>query len=161
VGLLGETFPPSWIVAALVSLMALAAVYAYLYRTRLGYATRAVMASREEAQVSGISLHRVSALAFGIGLALATLAGVLSSYMMGGVTTNMGPGITVTAFAIIVLGTLGNPLGTVAGGLIYGVALMLTETYLSSWSSLLPYVILLLVLLLKPAGLFGREVRGA
>lgn len=159
--LLGQSFPAVWVVSALISLVAILFVYLYLYRTRLGYATRAVMASRDESQVSGINVHRVSSVAFGIGLALAAVAGALSPFMLGGVTPDMGVDITVTAFAVIVLGSLGNPLGTVAGGLIYGVALMWMQTYLSSWSSLLPYLLLLLVLLVRPSGLFGREVRSA
>lgn len=161
VTLLGQAFPVVWVVSAAISILALALVYLYLYRTRLGHATRAVMASREESEVSGINVHRVSAIAFGIGVALAAVAGALSPFMFGGVTPDMGVGITVTAFAVIVLGSLGNPLGTVAGGLIYGIALMLTQTYLSSWSNILPYLLLLLVLLIRPSGIFGREARHA
>lgn len=158
---LGQSLPAVWVVTGLVSLVALGLVYLYLYRTRLGYSTRAVMASREEAEVSGINLHRVSAIAFGIGLGLAAAAGALAPFMLGGMAPDIGTGLTTTAFAVIVLGSLGNPLGTVAGGLIYGVALMLMQTYLPSWASLLPYVLLLLVLLVKPSGLFGRQVRSA
>jgi branched-chain amino acid transport system permease protein len=161
VAVLGVSFPAVWVVSALVSLLALLGVYLYLYRTRLGYATRAVIASRDESLVSGINVHRVSSIAFAIGLGLAAVAGALSPFMLGGVTPDMGVDITVTAFAVIVLGSLGNPIGTVAGGLIYGIALMLMQTYLSSWSNILPYLLLLAVLLLKPSGLFGREVRNA
>ena len=161
VALLGQDLPAVWVVSGLISLFALVLVYLYLYRTRLGYATRAVMASRDEAEVSGIDLHRVSAIAFGIGLGLAAAAGALAPFMLGGITADIGTGLTTSAFAVIVLGSLGNPLGTVAGGLIYGVALMLMQTYLPSWASLLPYVLLLLVLLVKPSGLFGRQVRSA
>ncbi len=161
ISVLGQALPAVWVVSGLVSLVALALIYLYLYRSRLGYSTRAVMASREEAQVSGINLHRVSAIAFGIGLGLAAAAGALAPFMLGGITPDIGTDLTTTAFAVIVLGTLGNPLGTIAGGLIYGVALMLMQTYLPSWASLLPYVLLLLVLLVKPSGLFGRQVRSA
>ncbi len=161
VSLLGQSLPAVWLVSGLVSLVALALVYLYLYRSRLGYSTRAVMASREEAEVSGINLHRVSAIAFGIGLGLAAAAGALAPFMLGGITPDIGTGLTTTAFAVIVLGSLGNPMGTIAGGLIYGIALMLMQTYLPSWASLLPYVLLLLVLLVRPSGLFGRQVRSA
>ncbi len=161
IALLGQALPAVWVVSGLVSLAALVLVYLYLYRSRLGYSTRAVMASREEAEVSGINLHRVSAIAFGIGLGLAAAAGALAPFMLGGIAPDIGTGLTTTAFAVIVLGSLGNPLGTIAGGLIYGVALMLMQTYLPSWASLLPYVLLLLVLLVKPSGLFGRQVRSA
>lgn len=161
VQLLGQSYPIAWIVTGAVSVIAIAGLYVYLNHTRLGYATRAVMASREEALVSGISVHRVSAIAFGLGIALAAVAGVLAPFMLGGITPSIGVGITVTAFAVIVLGSLGNPLGTVAGGLIFGVSLMLMQTYLTSWANLLPYVLLLLVLLTRPNGIFGRGTRYA
>jgi len=56
---------------------------------------------------------------------------------------------------------LGNPLGTVLGGIIYGVSLMLMQTYLSSWAELLPNLLLIGVLLLRPQGLLGRATRRA
>ncbi|MDA8146709.1 MAG: branched-chain amino acid ABC transporter permease [Thermaerobacter sp.] len=161
VRLLGERFPAAWVVSGGVSLLALLVVYLYLYRSRLGYATRAVMASREEALVSGLSVGRISALAFGIGLALAAAGGALSPFLLGGVNPGVGVGLTMTAFAVVVLGSLGNPLGTVLGGLIYGVSLMLMQSYLSEWTNLLPYLLLLVVLLVRPSGLLGRGVRHA
>lgn len=159
VSLFGQTFPAAWAVSALVSLAAIAAVYVYLYRTRLGYATRAIMSNREEALTSGIRVHRLSALAFGIGLALAAAAGVLSPFMLGSIDPNMGVDITTAAFAIVIIGSLGNPLGTILGGLVYGLSLTLMQTYLSSWSAMVPYVLLLLILLVKPSGLLAREAR--
>jgi len=69
--------------------------------------------------------------------------------------------LTITAFAVIVIGSLGQPLGTVLGGIIYGVGLMLMQTYLSSWSNLLPYLLLILILLVRPTGLLGKKVRRA
>ncbi len=77
-------------------------VYLYLYRTRLGTLTRAVMVSREESLATGIDVHRVSALAFGIGLALAGLSGVFAPFMLGSVTPAIGGDINVAAFAVIV-----------------------------------------------------------
>jgi len=72
-----------------------------------------------------------------------------------------GADATVTSFAIVVLGSLGNPLGTALGGVVYGVCYMLVQTYLSSWADLLPYVLLIFILLLRPSGLLGRRVRVA
>jgi branched-chain amino acid transport system permease protein len=123
--------------------------------------TRAVMVSREEALATGIDVHRVSAIAFGIGVGLAGLAGVFAPFMLGSVTPAIGPDIDIAAFAVIVVGTLGNPLGTALGGMIYGVSLMLMQTYLTSWANLLPDLMLIAVLLLRPNGLLGRQVRRA
>ena len=145
--------------SALVSLALIVLVYLYLYRTRAGSATRAVMASRQEAAASGVNVDLVSALAFGIGLFLASVAGMLSLFMLGSVSANFGGGIIITAFAVVVLGGLGDPVGTVLGGLLYGIALMVMESYLSSWANVLPYVLLVATLLVRPGGILGREVR--
>jgi len=157
----GQGFPASWVIAATTSLIAIALVYVYLYRTRLGTLTRAVMSRRDEAFATGIDVDRVSAAAFGIGLGLAAVAGVFAPFMFGSVTPAFGADATVTSFAIVVLGSLGNPLGTALGGVVYGVCYMLVQTYLSSWADLLPYVLLILILLLRPSGLLGRRVRVA
>jgi branched-chain amino acid transport system permease protein len=157
----GQGFPASWVIAAVTSLIAIACVYVYLYRTRLGTLTRAVMSRRDEALATGIDVDRVSAAAFGIGLGLAAVAGVFAPFMFGSVTPAFGADATVTSFAIVVLGSLGNPLGTALGGVVYGVCYMLVQTYLSSWADLLPYVLLIFILLLRPSGLLGRRVRVA
>jgi branched-chain amino acid transport system permease protein len=157
----GQSFPMAWATSAAVSLIAIAFVYIYLYRTRLGTLTRAVMSRREEAFATGINVDRVSAAAFGIGLGLAAVAGVFAPFMFGSVTPAFGEDATVSSFAVVVLGSLGNPLGTALGGVVYGVSYMLVQTYLSSWADLLPYVLLIVILLFRPSGLLGRRVRVA
>lgn len=161
VQVLGQSFPTAWLVSGLASALAVAAIYLYLYHTRLGYITRAVMVHREEALATGIDVHRVSAIAFGIGLALSAIAGVFAPFMLGSITPAMGVDINITSFAVIVVGSLGNPLGTVLGGIAYGISLMLMQTYFSSWANLLPYLLLIGVLLVRPSGLLGRAVRSA
>ena len=157
----GLSFPASWVVAATVSVIAIICVYLYLYRTRLGTLTRAVMSRRDEAVATGINVDRVSAAAFGIGLGLAAVAGVFAPFMFGSFTPAFGVDATVISFVVVVLGSLGNPLGTALGGIVYGVSYMLVQTYLSSWADLLPYVLLIAILLLRPSGLLGRRVRVA
>jgi branched-chain amino acid transport system permease protein len=161
VRLLGQTFPASWVVSGIASGAAVLLVYLYLYQTRLGYLTRAVMDNRDEAIATGIDVNRVSAFAFGIGLGLAAAAGVFAPFMLGSITPAIGAEITVTAFAVIVIGSLGNPLGTVLGGIVYGISYMLMQSYFSTWANLLPYVLLIGILLLRPSGLLGRQVRRA
>lgn len=159
VDLFGQSFPASWVMAAAASLICVALVYLYLYRTRLGYLTRAVMSRRDEALATGIDVHRISAIAFAVGLVLAAIGGVFAPFMLGSITPAMGVEATVTSFAVIVVGSLGNPLGTVLGGLIYGISYMLVQTYLSTWANLLPYLLLIAILLVRPSGLLGRRVR--
>jgi branched-chain amino acid transport system permease protein len=158
---LGQSLPSAWVVSAAVSAVAVGILYLYLYRTRLGSLTRAVMVHREEALATGIDVNRVSAIAFGIGLALAAVAGVFSPFMLGSFSPAMGVDLNIQSFAVIVVGSLGRPMGTVLGGLIYGVSQMLMQTYFSSWAGLLPYVLLILILLVKPSGLLGKKVRNA
>ncbi len=161
VPLLGQTVPFAWVYAAVVSVLMLLGVYVYLYRTRLGRQTRAIMAQREEAVAIGIDIHRISAIAFGVGAGLAAVAGVFAPFMLGSFTPSLGIPLDLTSFAVIIIGSLGNPLGTVLGGTIYGVSLMLMRTYLSSFADLLPNLVLIGVLLVRPTGLLRKQVRHA
>ena len=65
------------------------------------------------------------------------------------------------AFAIVIIGSLGNPLGTIVGGLVFGLGTMLMQTYYSSWSNVVPYALLLIIVLIRPSGLLGKAVRVA
>ncbi len=160
-GVFGQAFPDSWWWAAGVSIAAIVALWLYFTRTKLGYATRAIMASREEALATGINVNKVSALAFVAGLALAGVAGVFLPYLLGSVSPDMGDSLTTTSFAIVIIGSLGNPLGAIIGGLVFGLGTMLMQTYYSSWSNLVPYVLLLVIVLIRPTGLLGKAVRSA
>jgi len=161
IGVLGQEFPDSWWVAAAVSLAAIGLLWLYFSRTKLGYATRAVMSNRDEALATGIDVHRVSALAFVAGLALAAIAGVFLPYLLGSVSPDLGGELTTTSFAIVIIGSLGNPLGTIIGGLVFGLGTMLMQTYYSSWSNVVPYALLLIIVLLRPQGLLGKAARNA
>ena len=161
IDILGQSFPAAWVASGIASAVAVLGIYLYLYRTRLGYLTRAVMVHREEAISTGIDVHRVSAIAFGIGIGLAAVSGVFAPFMLGSITPAMGVDVTITSFAVIVIGSLGNPLGTVLGGVIYGISYMFMQSYFSSWANLLPYLLLIAILLVRPSGLLGRQVRRA
>lgn len=161
VHLLGQAFPQSWVITAGFSVLAILAVFIYLRYSRLGYATRALMSDRGEAAIAGVNVSRVSAINFGIGIALAAVPGCFSSYIVGSIGPSMGVQLTIIAFTVIVIGSLGRPLGTVLGGIIYGLATAYMQVYLPSWSNLLPNVLLILIILIKPSGLLGRKVRYA
>jgi branched-chain amino acid transport system permease protein len=161
VEIFGQSFPAAWVASGVASGIGVLLVYGYLYRTKLGYLTRAVMVSRDEAIASGIDVDRVSAIAFGFGLGLAAVAGVFAPFLLGSITPAMGAEVTITSFAVIVIGSLGNPLGTLLGGLVYGISYMFMQSYYSSWANLLPYLLLIAVLLLRPNGLLGRQARRA
>lgn len=161
VHLFGQAYASSAVVSGLVSVPALAVLFGYLYRTRLGLATRAVMADETEARASGIRIRMVGASAFAIGVAFAVAVGALGIFMLGGVNPTTGSTVTVTAFTVIIIGSLGSPVGTAVGGLLYGLVLSFTETFASEWSGLVPFALLLLVVLVRPSGLLGKSARNA
>lgn len=161
ISVLGQAFPDSWWVAAGVSVLCALGLYLYFTRTRLGFATRAIMANRDEALATGIDVQRVSAIAFIMGIALAGIAGVFVPYLLGSISPDIGNELTTTSFAVIIIGSLGNPLGTIVGGLVFGIGTLFMQTYFPSWSNLVPYALLIIIVLLKPAGLLGRSVRTA
>jgi branched-chain amino acid transport system permease protein len=82
-------------------------------------------------------------------------------YLLGSIDPDVGTDLTTSSFAIIIIGSLGRPLGTIIGGLVFGLGSMLMQTYFSSWSNLVPYALLVLIVLFRPAGLLGRPVRQA
>jgi branched-chain amino acid transport system permease protein len=161
ISVLGQAFPDSWWVAAAVSIVSIIGLYLYLAKTKLGFATRAIMTDRDEAVATGIDVDRVSAIALIIGLALAGVAGVFVPFLLGSISPDMGQSLTTSSFAVIIIGSLGRPLGTVIGGLVFGLGTMLMETYYASWSNLVPYALLIVIVLLRPQGLLGRAVRRA
>jgi branched-chain amino acid transport system permease protein len=160
--ILGQAFPRSWVFIAIISAVAILVVFGYLQFTRFGYGTRAVMSDRHEAASVGVNVGRVSAINFGIGIALAALPGCFSSYIVGSITPDIGVQLTVIAFTVIVIGALERPVGSVVGGIIFGLATTFMQTYLPSWTNLMPNVLLIVVMLLRPSGLIGRrQVRSA
>ncbi len=157
----GQVYPGVLVASAVASVPLLLALYLYLYRSHAGAATRAVMANPAEAAAVGINVRKISALTFGIGTAAAVAAGAFSIFVEGGTSPSQGVALTTVAFAVIVIGSLGNVAGTVLGGLVYGIADQMTATFASSWANLVPYLILILVMLARPSGLLGRATRDA
>jgi branched-chain amino acid transport system permease protein len=161
INLFGQGYPLSEVISAAMAIPALGLLYVYLYRTRLGLKTRAVMADEFEAIASGVRVRLVTTSAFMIGIAYAVSAGALNVYMLGGINPSTGAALTITAFTVIIIGTLGNPLGTAVGGLLVGLVSSLTAAYATQWTQMVPYALLLVVILIKPSGLFGSKVRSA
>ncbi|UCD77509.1 MAG: branched-chain amino acid ABC transporter permease [Desulfobacterales bacterium] len=141
---------------ALVLALGLALVfYLFLARTRTGKAIRAAAQDLSVAQLMGINIHTVLGLCFGLGALMAALAGALVS-MMFEITPLMGLPYTVIAVIAVVLGGLGNIMGSVVGGLILGVVGNLVTYIHPGLSMIAYYVIFLLLLLVKPRGILGR-----
>jgi branched-chain amino acid transport system permease protein len=137
----------------------LAAMFLMLYRTTFGAAIRATMLNRTAAQLIGIDVDRVSGVAFGIGMATAAAGGVVF-----GITTAFNPGshydLISRLLTIIVLGGLGSLRGAVIAALVMLVSEDITSVVISPvWASFVFFVILVLVLLVRPQGLYGVRVR--
>ena len=148
--------------------LVLLAFFAFFRYSSLGLAMRATALDQEASLAQGISARRVFATSWAIAGVVAALAGVtLSSGQSGGVDTGIGF-IALAAFPAMILGGLDSPLGAVVGGLIIGISQTLTQGYQSDYfefmgagfHDVMPYLVMILILLVRPYGLFGTpEVR--
>lgn len=132
------------------------AVFVYFTRRSfVGKAIRAITQDKEAAEIMGINLSRISQITFGIGTALAALAGVLFVSITT-ITPYMGIPFTIRLLAIVVLGGTASLAGPLIGGLVLGLAEILTAFYVGpEWSSAVSLVILIAILLIRPRGLLG------
>jgi branched-chain amino acid transport system permease protein len=145
----------------LVSFVITAAVTAVLYwfllKTDTGQAIRATAQDRDAAQLMGVNVRRMSVLATGLGAGLAAVAGALISPTYY-IFPQVGQPFTLKAFVIVVLGGMGSVMGATVGGVLIGATESLAGAYISSGlKDLVVYVLFLLILLFKPAGLFGKS----
>jgi len=147
------TFPGTHLMAAALTGMIALALYFFLYRTRLGKAVRAVSGNREAAGLVGIPTSRVLALAFGLGVALASVAGMLIATMFP-FTVLSGEAYQLKSFVVTVLGGLGNPTGALVAGLALGLLEGLTTPFIPvSWTLVIEFVLFVVVLISVPGGL--------
>jgi branched-chain amino acid transport system permease protein len=149
------------VAACLCALLALALFYVLMSKTWMGLALRAAAQNRVAAQTSGVDVFRLDAVAFGIGVALAGLAGALLAPLFLVYPTN-GVVTTVKGFEIIVIGGLGSIPGALIGGLLLGVVESLGAAFISSpYQNAYGFALVLLVLMARPYGLFGERGREA
>ena len=127
-------------------------------KTKMGKAMRACQQDLNAAQIVGIDTKRVSMVTCFIGSALAAAAGVLIAPLFL-VSPVMGLKVIAKAFVIVILGGLGNVAGAIMGGFIIGIAENLTAGFISSdLKDIVPFTILILILLLRPQGIFGKQI---
>ncbi|MFC4451455.1 ABC transporter permease [Halorussus aquaticus] len=145
----------SYFIVAFGAVLSLATWWA-LNETRFGLVVRAGSMDREMVRNLGIDIDRYYTLVFGVGAALAAVAGVvLGAYQ--NVNPGMGNTVIIPAFVIVVLGGLGSFRGAVVGGLTVGVVQTLTRTYLPVLEGLVVFVLMIGILLVKPEGLYGTS----
>lgn len=151
----GLDLPLSRVAAFGTALLLGGLLYLFLKQTYLGKAIRAVTHSRTASMLSGINPVQIFGVSFSIGIAYAMMAGVIIS-LITPATPYLGFYYLLKSFAIVVLGGLGNPLGTFAGGLILGLAESATTLFASYLiSPAVAFVLLILILVARPSGLFG------
>jgi branched-chain amino acid transport system permease protein len=156
VNIFGAIFAENRLMTLLFSIVLGLALYFFLTRTRLGKAIRAVTQDGTAAQLMGIPTGVMQGLSFGLGALLAGLSGVLISTMLV-VTPFIGMDYTVIAIIVVVLGGLGNILGSMVGGIILGIVGSLTTFFNPALSLVAYYIIFVILILVKPEGVFSRR----
>jgi branched-chain amino acid transport system permease protein len=148
------------IFAVAVTLPLLFALIFFIGQTRYGKAMRATAQDPDAARLMGINVDRTIALTFLIGGLLAGAAGLIYALYNGTVRFNQGFTAGLIAFTAAVMGGIGNLKGAVVGGLIIGVIQAISDThYGQQWTEAVVFAILILIMVFKPDGLFGEEVR--
>jgi branched-chain amino acid transport system permease protein len=136
--------------------LAVAALFLILGYTRLGIRIRAGTLDLETVAALGINVQMLRSLNFAVGIFLAGLSGVLAAGQLG-LEPTMGTGLLMPSFIAIIVGGIGSLPGTLVGGLLIGVASGLTAVFLPAASEAVIYVMMAVVFLLRPRGLFGEE----
>jgi branched-subunit amino acid ABC-type transport system permease component len=151
------TFPGTHILAAVLTALIAAALYVFLYHTRIGKAIRAVANNREAAELVGIPTTRVLSLAFGLGCALACVSGMLIGTMFP-FTLLSGDTYQLKSFVVTALGGLGNPTGALLGGVLLGLIEGGATPFMPvSWTLVIEFAIFVAVLIAFPSGIFQRR----
>ncbi|MDX8492214.1 branched-chain amino acid ABC transporter permease [Mesorhizobium sp. VK22B] len=154
---LGFMFLPNyrgWVVLA--SLIVCIGTWLLIEKTRLGSYLRAATENPELVQAFGVNVPLLLTLTYGLGAALAGLAGILAAPVYQ-VSPLMGSDLIIVVFAVVVVGGMGSILGAIVTGYMLGLAEGLTKVFYPEASNLVVFVIMAIVLLLRPAGLFGRD----
>jgi len=154
---LGFMFLPNyraWIIVA--SLVVCTGTWFVIERTRLGATLRAATENPQLVQAFGINVPRMITLTYGFGVALAALAGVMAAPVYQ-VSPQMGSDLIIVVFAVVVIGGMGSIMGAIVTGFGLGLIEGLTKVFYPEASATVIFIIMAIVLLLRPAGLFGTQ----
>ncbi|HNQ01785.1 MAG TPA: branched-chain amino acid ABC transporter permease [Syntrophales bacterium] len=157
--LFGLYIPAVRILVLCVSLALMAALYAFIQKTRIGTAIRAAAIDQDAARLMGIDVDRVILLVFLIGPALGGVAGLMVGLQYGQINFTMGWTYGMKAFTAAILGGIGNIPGAMLGGLLLGVIEALGSAYISiAWKDAIAFLVLIVILIVRPTGLLGERV---
>jgi branched-chain amino acid transport system permease protein len=156
VDIFGALFSTNRIVTLIASVLLGGAFYLFLLKTRTGKAVRAAAQDAGAAELMGVRINTVLALCFGLGAMMAAVGGLLLSMTSIMLSPVMGMQYTLIAIIVVVLGGLGNIKGSFVGGFILGLVGYIVSSMQPGLSMVAYYVIFLLLLLIKPTGLFAK-----
>jgi branched-chain amino acid transport system permease protein len=150
------TYPVFRLFIALVLIILIAALTLFLRGTRFGLRLRAAILDSEMIAALGTNTQLLYMVNFGVGILLAGVAGVLAAGLLG-LNPTSGNALLMPAFICVIIGGMGSLLGSIAGGILIGVVIALTTLYFPAASEVSIYVLMAVVLSIRPRGLFGEE----
>jgi len=148
-------FPAYRLFVIAVTVVVLLALWAFLTRTNVGLIIRAGSRDPLMVRALGIDLNRIWLLVFGIGCGLAGLAGALAGPMRGAYA-EMGVTMVIESFVVVVVGGMGSLLGAVVAGIMMGQVVGITTFFAPKLAEIMVFVVMALVLLVRPSGMFGE-----
>lgn len=152
----GIVFSKERLVIIGIAVILIIGLYIFLYWFKAGQAMRAIAQDPEAAALQGISIDYTSSLGFGLGCTLAAAAGALTAPVFY-IEPFMGGMPVMKSFCVLILGGLGSVTGAVAGGLILGILESFSKTFVGTIADMFGFILLILVLMFKPTGLFGHD----
>jgi branched-chain amino acid transport system permease protein len=157
VSILGNLYAQNRLIALFVAVGISVIFYIFIRRTRMGKAIRAAAEDQTMANILGVNIHQVLGICFGLGTMMAGLAGILIS-MIFQLQAADGLRYTVIAIVVVVFGGLGSITGSLIGGFLLGLVISIVYAIDPSLSLIAFYSIFVLLLVIRPSGIFGRQV---
>jgi branched-chain amino acid transport system permease protein len=158
VNIAGIYYPQYRVAVIAISAITLTIIYFVLYRTRIGLIVRAGIDDVVIVNILGINVKRTFMLVFALGAAIAGLSGIVDGPLLA-VNPDMGTDVLVQCFVVIVIGGVGSFFGAILGGIVAGEIVSITTAFAPDYASVMLYVAMAIVLIVRPQGLLGVEGR--
>jgi branched-chain amino acid transport system permease protein len=158
VNVAGIYYPQYRVAVIAISAITLAVIYLILFRTRIGLIVRAGIDDVVIVNILGVNVKRTFMLVFALGAAIAGLSGIVDGPLLA-VNPDMGTDVLVQCFVVIVIGGVGSFFGAILGGIVAGEIVSITTAFSPDYASVMLYVAMAIVLIVRPQGLLGVEGR--